>query len=85
MDTLTFVGTATAVLRLGGFTLLTNPNFLHRGQRAYLGKGMWSRRVTEPAMTVSDLPELDAIVLSHLHGATSTASPGKNWRVTSRY
>ena len=31
MDSLTFVGTATTVLRLGGFTILTDPNFLHRG------------------------------------------------------
>jgi hypothetical protein len=46
---LTFVGTATTVLRLGGFTLLTDPNFLHLGQRAHLGYGMWSRRRTDPA------------------------------------
>ena len=48
VDTLTFVGTATTVLRLGSFTLLTDPNFLHQGQRAYLGKGLWTRRLTEP-------------------------------------
>ena len=30
---LTFVGTATTVLRLGPFTLLTDPNFIRRGQR----------------------------------------------------
>jgi L-ascorbate metabolism protein UlaG (beta-lactamase superfamily) len=67
-DELTFVGTATAVLRLGAFTLLTDPNFLHRGQRAYLGYGMWTRRRTEPAVQPADLPELDAVLLSHLHG-----------------
>ena len=65
---LTFVGTATTVLRLGSFTLLTDPNFLHRGQRAYLGKGLWSRRLTEPSMSVKQLPDVDAVVLSHLHG-----------------
>ena len=65
---LTFIGTATTLLRLGTFTLLTDPNFLHRGQRAYLGKGLWSRRLTEPAMQPADLPPLDAVVLSHLHG-----------------
>lgn len=65
---LTFVGTATCLLRLGPFTLLTDPNFLHRGQYAYLGKGLVSRRLTEPAMQVADLPPLDAVVLSHLHG-----------------
>jgi L-ascorbate metabolism protein UlaG (beta-lactamase superfamily) len=68
VDTLTFVGTATTILRLGSFTLLTDPNFLHRGQRAYLGKGLWSRRLTDPAMSPTDLPPLDAVLLSHLHG-----------------
>jgi L-ascorbate metabolism protein UlaG (beta-lactamase superfamily) len=64
----TFVGTATTVLRIGRFTLLTDPNFLHRGQRAYLGRGLWSKRSTEPALTLPELPALDAVVLSHLHG-----------------
>jgi L-ascorbate metabolism protein UlaG (beta-lactamase superfamily) len=67
-DSLTFIGNATTVLRLGPFTLLTDPNFLHRGQFAYLGKGLVSRRLTEPACTIEDLPPLDAILLSHMHG-----------------
>ncbi|SHG52725.1 L-ascorbate metabolism protein UlaG, beta-lactamase superfamily [Jatrophihabitans endophyticus] len=65
---LQFVGTATTVLRIGPFTLLTDPNFLHRGQRAYLGHGLWSTRRTEPALSIPQLPHLDAVVLSHLHG-----------------
>ena len=65
---LTHVGTATTLLSYAGITVLTDPNFLHRGQRAYLGKGLWSRRRTEPAMQPADLPPLDAVVLSHLHG-----------------
>jgi hypothetical protein len=65
---LQFVGTATMVLRLGTFSLLTDPNFLHRGQRAYLGYGLTSVRRTEPALQIDELPPLDAIVLSHLHG-----------------
>lgn len=67
-DSLEFIGTATTVLRLGPFTVLTDPNFLHRGQRAYLGKGLWSKRLTEPARRPEELPQLDAVVLSHLHG-----------------
>lgn len=42
---LTFIGNATALLRLGPFTLLTDPDFLHAGQRAYLGNGLWSKRL----------------------------------------
>lgn len=66
--TLEFIGTATTLLRLGPFTLLTDPNFLHRGQRAYLGKGLFSKRLTEPSLQPAQLPELDAVLLSHLHG-----------------
>ncbi|WP_148574057.1 MBL fold metallo-hydrolase [Nocardioides caldifontis] len=68
MHRLTFVGTATTLLELGAFTVLTDPNFIRRGQRAYLGKGLWSRRLTDPALTPEELPRLDAVVLSHLHG-----------------
>jgi L-ascorbate metabolism protein UlaG (beta-lactamase superfamily) len=65
---LTFIGTATVLLRLPGFTVLTDPNFLHRGESAYLGLGLRSRRRTDPAMQIGDLPHLDAVVLSHHHG-----------------
>ena len=68
MDRLHFIGTATTVISLGSFTLLTDPNFLHRGQRAYLGWGLSSRRLTDPAVEPEQLPPLDAVVLSHLHG-----------------
>ncbi|MEV0563390.1 MBL fold metallo-hydrolase [Dactylosporangium sp. NPDC050588] len=64
----TFIGNATVLLRLGAFTLLTDPNFLHAGQRAYLGYGLWSKRRLEPALGIDDLPPLDGVVLSHLHG-----------------
>lgn len=64
-----FVGNATLLLRFGPFTLLTDPNFLHRGQFAHLGYGLLSRRLTEPAPPPTGMPEhVDAVVLSHLHG-----------------
>ena len=65
---LQFIGNATSLLRLGPFTILTDPNFLHRGQLAYLGHGLATRRRTDPALTIEQLPPLDAVVLSHMHG-----------------
>jgi L-ascorbate metabolism protein UlaG (beta-lactamase superfamily) len=65
---LTFVGNATTVLRIGDFTILTDPNFLRAGQRAYLGYGAWTRRRADPAFTLGELPSLDGVLLSHLHG-----------------
>ena len=67
-NSMTFIGTATALYRLGPFTVLTDPNFLHRGQFCYFGQGLFSRRRTEPAAQIPELPALDAVVLSHLHG-----------------
>jgi L-ascorbate metabolism protein UlaG (beta-lactamase superfamily) len=66
-DAVLFVGTATTLIRFGGFTILTDPNFLHRGEEAHLGYGLRSRRLTEPALTLEQLPPLDLLVLSHLH------------------
>lgn len=63
-----FIGTATTLIRYADLTVLTDPNFLHRGERAYLGYGLTAKRLTEPAIEVENLPALDGIVLSHLHG-----------------
>lgn len=62
-----FIGTATTIIRYGGFTILTDPNFLHRGERVHLGYGMRSTRLTEPSIGFAQLPEIDFVVLSHLH------------------
>ena len=64
----TWIGTATVLLQVGGFTVLTDPNFLHQGEHAALGYGLRSRRLTDPAMEIEELPALDLIVLSHHHG-----------------
>ncbi|GAA3823265.1 MBL fold metallo-hydrolase [Sphaerisporangium flaviroseum] len=56
----TWVGHATYVLRIGGLTVLTDP--------------VWSRkipgvrqRLTPPGVAWSDLPPVDAVVISHNH------------------
>ncbi len=63
-----FVGTATVLIRYAGFTILTDPNFLHAGDHVHLGYGLFSTRETNPAIEIDDLPTLDFVLLSHLHG-----------------
>jgi len=63
-----FIGTATVLIRYGGITILTDPNFLHKGQHAQLGYGLTSERLTEPALSLEQLPPVDLIILSHFHG-----------------
>ncbi|QIN83544.1 MBL fold metallo-hydrolase [Rubrobacter tropicus] len=63
-----FVGTATVIIRYAGFTILTDPNFLHAGDHVHLGYGLTAKRLTNPAVEMEDLPPLDFVLLSHLHG-----------------
>lgn len=63
-----FVGTATTIIRHNGFTILTDPNFIHAGDHAHLGYGLTSERLTEPAIEIDQLPHIDLCVLSHMHG-----------------
>jgi L-ascorbate metabolism protein UlaG (beta-lactamase superfamily) len=64
----TFIGTATLLIRYAGFTLLTDPNFVHMHEQVDIGYGLKATRQTDPAMEIADLPPLDAVVLSHFHG-----------------
>jgi L-ascorbate metabolism protein UlaG (beta-lactamase superfamily) len=64
--TILFVGTATVLIRYAGFTVLTDPSFLPRGESIRSGRRR-SRRLTDPALTIDALPPLDLVILSHLH------------------
>ena len=82
---LTFIGTATTLLRLGPFTVLTDPNFLHRGQWAYLGKGLVSRRVTEPALGSTSCRRWTPWSSRTCTATTSTGSPRQGCPETPRW
>jgi L-ascorbate metabolism protein UlaG (beta-lactamase superfamily) len=56
------------LIRYAGFTLLTDPTFVHMHEQVSIGYGMHSTRLTNPAIEIHDLPPLDLVVLSHFHG-----------------
>lgn len=62
-----FIGTATLLIRYAGFTILTDPNFLHMGEHVHIGYGLTSKRLTNPAIDISQLPPFDFVLLSHMH------------------
>jgi L-ascorbate metabolism protein UlaG (beta-lactamase superfamily) len=62
-----FIGTATVLIRYMGITILTDPNFLHKGDKVHLGYGLHAERLTEPALELAQLPPIDLVVLSHFH------------------
>jgi L-ascorbate metabolism protein UlaG (beta-lactamase superfamily) len=65
--TVQFIGTATVLIRFEGFTILTDPNFLHKGERVHLGFGNTAQRLTNPAVELDQLPPIDLVILSHMH------------------
>lgn len=62
-----FIGTATVLIRYRGLTIMTDPNFLHKGEHVHLGYGLTSQRRTNPAIDFDKLPPIDLVILSHMH------------------
>lgn len=62
-----WIGHATVLLRIEGFTLLTDPVF---APRVGVGLGMMTggpKRLIAPAMKIDQLPPIDLVLLSHAH------------------
>jgi L-ascorbate metabolism protein UlaG (beta-lactamase superfamily) len=63
-----FIGNATVLIKYAGFTILTDPTFIHMHEKVPLGYGLETTRLTNPAMEINQLPTLDLVLLSHFHG-----------------
>ena len=60
----TWIGHATALVQLGGITLLTDPIFSERASPfAFMGP----RRHVPPGVAAKDLPRIDIVLVSHNH------------------
>lgn len=57
---ITYIGHATLLLEIGGYRVLTDPNF-----ESTLGRLL--PRVTAPGIALEQLPSLDALLLTHAH------------------
>ena len=55
----TWIGHSTFLIQMNGLNILTDP---------VLAKRMgFQKRLTEPGLTMSDLPDIDVVVISHGH------------------
>ncbi|HWB85530.1 MAG TPA: MBL fold metallo-hydrolase [Bryobacteraceae bacterium] len=62
-----WLGHSTILLRIDGFTILTDPAF---STRVGLDLGLFTlgvKRLVAPALSISELPPIDLILLSHAH------------------
>ena len=82
---LTHIGGPTVLIEVDGWHLLTDPTFDPAGGHYDFGWGTASDKVAGPAVSVADLPPIDAVLLSHdHHGPRPTAHNrrGEPWSDT---
>jgi L-ascorbate metabolism protein UlaG (beta-lactamase superfamily) len=62
---ITHIDTACILLEINGYKILTDPTLDQAGRVYYHGYGAYSRKTVDPAMDVTDLSDVDLILLSH--------------------
>jgi L-ascorbate metabolism protein UlaG (beta-lactamase superfamily) len=74
----THIGGPTALIEVGDWRLLTDPTFDPPGQRYAFGWGTSSRKLAGPAIAASELPPIDAVLLSHDHHGDNLDPAGRD-------
>ena len=62
---ITHIGTATLLLEIGSFRLLTDPVFDPPGGDYHFGYGTGAKKLTAPAILPESIGKIDAVLLSH--------------------
>jgi L-ascorbate metabolism protein UlaG (beta-lactamase superfamily) len=74
---ITHIGGPTTLIEVGGWTLLTDPTFDPPGRRYAFGWGTSSRKLAGPAVGASELPPIDAVLLTHDHHDDNLDAAGR--------
>ncbi len=74
---ITHIGGPTALIEVGGWTLLTDPTFDAPGKRYFFGWGTSSRKLEGPSISADHLPHVDAVLLSHEHHDDNLDAAGR--------
>src|ERR687885_2071823 len=62
-----WLGHSTVLLKIDGFTILTDPVFSDRAGLSFGPVTLGIKRLVSPALKARDLPDIDLILLSHAH------------------
>jgi L-ascorbate metabolism protein UlaG (beta-lactamase superfamily) len=74
---LTHIGGPTVLIDVDGWRLLTDPTFDPAGGHYDFGWGTSSDKVSGPAVSVADLPPIDAVLLTHDHHGDNLDAAGR--------
>jgi L-ascorbate metabolism protein UlaG (beta-lactamase superfamily) len=64
---ITHIGGPTVLIEVDGWRLLSDPTFDPPGQKYKFGWGTSSRKLSGPTVSATELPPIDAILLTHDH------------------
>jgi L-ascorbate metabolism protein UlaG (beta-lactamase superfamily) len=74
---LLLVGGPTALIDYGGLRFLTDPTFDPPGEHPRPGTNIVLRKLSGPALSSEELPEIDAVLISHDHHADNLDPAGR--------
>jgi len=74
---ITHIGGPTTLIEVDGWRLLTDPTFDPAGRHYDFGWGTSSDKLAGPAMALSDLPPIDAVLLTHDHHGDNLDTAGR--------
>ena len=74
---ITHVGGPTVLIEVDGWRLLTDPTFDPAGGHYDFGWGTSSDKLAGPAVAASDLPPIDAVLLTHDHHGDNLDTAGR--------
>jgi len=74
---ITHIGGPTALIEVHGWRLLTDPTFDPPGRRYSFGWGAASRKLAGPAVDVTEVGPVDAVLLSHDHHGDNLDASGR--------
>ncbi len=74
---LTHIGGPTVLVEVDGWRLLTDPTFDPAGGHYDFGWGTSSDKLAGPAVAASDLPPIDAVLLTHDHHGDNLDAAGR--------
>jgi L-ascorbate metabolism protein UlaG (beta-lactamase superfamily) len=74
---ITHIGGPTTLIEIGDWTLLTDPTFDPPGRRYAFGWGSSSRKLAGPAIAATELPPIDAVLLTHEHHGDNLDTAGR--------
>jgi L-ascorbate metabolism protein UlaG (beta-lactamase superfamily) len=75
---LSHLGGPTVLIEVAGWRILTDPTFDPPGRTYKFGWGSASTKVGAPAMTVAEVGDIDAVLLTHDHHADNLDDAGRS-------